>query len=381
MWPDVNVTFVVLALLAGACAKDPEDLPVDITPVGPPLNGLHVVGNQIQTAAGAQVALHGINRSGTEYKCIQSGGIFDGPYDASSIQAMASWRINAVRVPLNEGCWLGINGAPLDPSDYKAAIQKFVSLLEAYHIVPILDLHWAAPGTVKPDREQPLPNIDHSPTFWADVATTFAGDDGPVFELYNEPFPAGNRDNDTAWQCWRDGCTANTVVPAGGTSIAYQSAGMQMLVDAVRGAGSPNLLLLGGIQYSNVLSQWQAYAPTDPMNNLVAAWHIYNFNPCAAETCWDDVPATLAMTYPIIVTEFGENDCSNTFVEPLMSWLDTHVSGYLSWSWNAYGPCQPAVMNRGGQPWSLVTNYSSGAPNGGYAQAVHDHIIQVARTP
>src|SRR6185369_7674268 len=50
---------------------------------GPPLTGLHVLGNQIQNDAGQVVRLHGVNRSGTEYRCVAATGpsIFDGPSD------------------------------------------------------------------------------------------------------------------------------------------------------------------------------------------------------------------------------------------------------------------------------------------------------------
>src|SRR5437764_962495 len=76
------------------------------------ISGLHVVGNQIRNGAGQPVRLLGVNRSGTEYACIQGWGIFDGPSDAASLQPIVAWRANAVRVPLNEDCWLAINGVP-----------------------------------------------------------------------------------------------------------------------------------------------------------------------------------------------------------------------------------------------------------------------------
>src|SRR5438309_325049 len=74
------------------------------------ITGLHVVGGAIQNDSGQTITLHGVNRAGTEYMCVQSGNIFDGPSDAASIQAIAAWHTNVVRVPLNEDCWLGING-------------------------------------------------------------------------------------------------------------------------------------------------------------------------------------------------------------------------------------------------------------------------------
>ena len=71
---------------------------------------LHVSGNRLLDARGHVVHLHGVNRSGTEYACIQGWGIFDGPSDSASVAAIASWHANIVRVPVNEDCWLGING-------------------------------------------------------------------------------------------------------------------------------------------------------------------------------------------------------------------------------------------------------------------------------
>src|SRR5262249_40527025 len=104
-----------------ACAIDPpETPPVTVidptpggagTPVGPVLNGLHVVGNHIENADGATVLLRGVNRLGTEYQCVHNVGLFDGPSTQASVAAIASWKgVNAVRVPLNEACWLAING-------------------------------------------------------------------------------------------------------------------------------------------------------------------------------------------------------------------------------------------------------------------------------
>src|SRR5690349_11477424 len=63
---------------------------------------LHVVGNQLVDANDKLVRLLGVNRSGTEYACAQGWGLFDGPSDLASVQAIAAWRANAVRVPLNE---------------------------------------------------------------------------------------------------------------------------------------------------------------------------------------------------------------------------------------------------------------------------------------
>src|ERR1035438_5409201 len=66
---------------------------------------LHVSGNHLVDASGKTVVLHGVNRSGGEFACVQNTGIWNGPMDQASIDAMKTWGVNIVRVPLNEACW------------------------------------------------------------------------------------------------------------------------------------------------------------------------------------------------------------------------------------------------------------------------------------
>jgi hypothetical protein len=364
---------------------------VEVVPVGPPMTGLRVVGNRVQNADGLDVVLHGVNRSGTEYMCIQSRGVFDGPSDLASVAAIATWKVNAVRVPLNESCWLGINGAPaaLAGDNYKQAIAGYVKKLHQFNIVPILELHWVGPGSSPADRQQPMPDADHTPAFWRDVAETFKGDDGVILELYNEPFPANNQDSDAAWQCWRDGCECSQSVPQGEERTTYDAVGMQALVDEVRETGARNVLLLGGIQWSNTLTQWLDYMPIDPLENLGAAWHVYANNPCVTASCWDNAPAAIADEVPLVATELGERYCDSSFIAGdekagsigLMNWLDAHQSGYLAWTWDAYDECVPASLPgepyAQGQPFSLIADYE-GTPNGEYGKAYHDHLADLA---
>jgi hypothetical protein len=366
-------------MVALGCA-DYNTPAVPVVPVGPPMKGLHAVGNHLENAAGETVVLRGVNRSGSEYMCVSGGGVFDGAWGLTAINAIAAWKANAVRIPLNEACWLG--SAPGD-NQYKQAIVLFVQLLEQYHIVPILDLHWVGPGAAPADGLQPMPDADHAVDFWTDVAARFADDDGVVFELFNEPFPDSNRDSDAAWQCWSDGCQVTQWAgrtQRQRTSMTYQAVGMKALVAAIRPIAPRQLILLGGVQYSNSLSQWMAHAPDD--SNIAAAWHVYNFNGCRTATCWDNAPAAVAAVRPIVATEIGQDDCGGAFISPLMQWLDDRGMGYLAWSWNSASSCIPAAPMVSGRPWPLVVDYSSGIPTGGYAQTFHDHLAGVvASTP
>lgn len=379
----------VATLFGAGCGGDPNansmmvvspyPTPAKVGPAAAYPMGLHVAGNQIVDGGGNVIVLHGANRSGTEYMCVHSGGnIFDGPNDEASVAAIASWHFNAVRVPLNESCWLAINGAPPDSSGavYTAAIGAYVTLLHKYGLIPILELHWVGPGTDLAVRQQPMPDADHAIDFWTSVAGAFAADSGVIFELYNEPFPDGNKDTVAGWSCWRDGCTANESVGTNGTPATYQAVGMQALVTAIRtNTSATNVIVLGGLEYSNALTQWLAYAPVDPAGNLGAAWHIYSNNACKSDTCWDMAPEAVAAAYPVVATEIGESDCGGTFITQVMTWLDSQNIGYLAWSWNAFGACVPATMSSGGNPWSLTSNYSTGVPNSDYANTFYQHIV------
>src|SRR4029077_18027869 len=171
-----RVALFVAAVAWLGCAQDPDynaqrpgTAPTpDPGPKDWP-HGLHVVGNHIEDAAGGTIVLRGVNRSGTEFKCVQSADIFDGPWSESSVAAFKNWpHVNTVRVPLNESCWLGINGAREDISGafYKNAIYNYVQYLHKYDLIPILELHGVGPGTQLANRQQPMLDADHAPAFW-----------------------------------------------------------------------------------------------------------------------------------------------------------------------------------------------------------------------
>ena len=302
------------------------------TPAPGALSPLHVQGNKLVNASGQTVVLHGVNHSGTEYACVQGWGMGDGPtYDQSVVTAIKSWRTNAVRVPLNEDCWLAINGVPAAYSGatYQQFIKNWVTLLNNNGIYAILELKWTAPGGTPATGQVPMPDIDHSPTFWSQVANAYKGNNAVIFELFNEPFPDNQQNSTAAWTCWRDGGTCS--------GVSFQAAGMQSLVNAVRGTGATNVLALGGVSYANALYQWLAYKPNDPLNNMAAVWHVYNFNVCSTVSCYNANAGPVLAQVPVIVTETGADTCDATWWNTYLSWLDTSGVSYLAWVWNTWG--------------------------------------------
>jgi endoglucanase len=376
--PDARIgTAVPDAVTAGA--PDAAAGAAADAPTGPGPTGLQVekgtggAAGHLTDAAGQHIALHGANRAGSEYACLY-GGFFDGPSDQASITAMKAWHINAVRVPMNEDCWLGINGVPADfgGAKYQAAIRAYVSLLEASGMIVILDLHWAAPGTSKANGQLGMADADHAPTFWSQVAAAYAGDSSRViFDLFNEPFI-------TDWDCWLEGGACAT--DYGGTT--YTAAGMASLLKAVRATGAKNVVILGGLAYSSDFSGWLERVnkiptlapPLDGLTteNVAASWHTYSdqsvqtlcptqYNGYSTDLhCTSGavtaanygIPDVLAAGFPVIIGEIGIGAYADAiapytvgqanelaaWLESTLSWVDDQGQGYLGWDWNTEAP-------------------------------------------
>lgn len=310
------------------------------------VSGPHLVDN------GRTVRLLGVNRSGTEYMCIGGfGDVFDGPSDQRSVTAMRTWRINAVRVPLNESCWLGVGRLSKWAPAYRRAIVRYVRLLRRNRLYVILEDHVSAPGRRVARDLLPLPAAEHAPAFWRSVGGTFRRTSGVLFDLYNEPHAV-------SWSCWLRGCRiprrawprSNTTYPA------YRAAGMRELLAAVRSAGARQPVLLGGVAFAKNLSGWLRFAPRDPARQLVASLHTYGpvGAPIAAVclTACREVVARIARRYPVVAGEIGEYDCAHGYIDDFMSWADAHGVSYLGWTWNAVSPggwqCDtgPALIER-----------------------------------
>lgn len=336
-----------------------------------PATGVRVDGNRIVDSSGKPVRLLGFNHSGAEYACIQGAGVFDTPDGAapadSVVQAMRGWRgATAVRVPLNEQCWLGLAAAPprYAGETYRSAVRTFVATLNRHGLVAILDLHRSAPGDAVPRRQEQLPNRDHSVDFWTSVGSTFAGHGGVVFDLFNEPFPFAENDTTRAWACWRDGgCTLTSA----NSGRPYVAAGANELIAAVRATGARNVVLVAGIHWGEAMTRWLAYRPTDPLGQIGASFHAYPFNRyCPDRSCYDRDLAPIVARVPLVAGEVGpslalgadgiDRGCPRSavrqggFARSVFDWLDAHGAGYISWSWNPWPDCWALVQGWNGVP-------------------------------
>jgi hypothetical protein len=328
---------------------------------------ISVSGNHFVDSNGTVLQLRGVNRSGAEYACVEGWGIWDGPTDDdTSVAALLTWKINTVRIPLNEDCWLGINGvnAQYSGANYINAVVDYVNRLNAHGIIAMPNLHFSAPGTTLPDGQSPMADRDHSNAFWTSVANTFKNNHSVLFDLFNEPYPDSNQDTTAAWTCNLNGGSC--------AGVSFTAAGMQEMVNAVRATGATQPLLIGGPQYAGMVDHWTQYKPNDPLNQLVASIHIYGLpldSPCRLQSCWDATMAPLAQTTPILIGEFGDTDCTSNFSPPLMTWADSHGISYTAWAWN--------TANCAADP-ALITSYA-GTPTA-YGAGVQTHYLAVAAT-
>ncbi len=374
---------VALAPLPQAAATPPTPAPT-----------VQVAGNRFVDENGATLVLRGVNLPGSEYACsgsydpgppskINPGfGLTHTPITQAHIDAMKTWNINAVRVPLNDACWNGKSYIPAAyrGAPYREAIEDTVDLLTTNGLVTVLDLHWSDGAypvetkcpVVEALCQKPMPGLDAIP-FWQSVAQTFKTNRSVIFDLFGEPFPEITSDwvsTNADWNCLLTGDACQGL----GSSVA----GMQDLVDAVRSTGAQNVVTVPGLNFSTNLSKWLDYKPSDPTGNLAASPHLYNDIHCADEACWQRELAPVIAAVPTLFGEFGQRDlsdpyvCAHDFTDRLMPWMDAQGASYFAYGWavwdNLPDPCALGP--------TLITDFD-GTPTA-YGQGVRDHLAALA---
>jgi len=306
--------------------------------------GLHVSGNKLENKDGQVLFLHGVNRSGQEADCVAANNSTMLITDQNFVNVVKSWNVNVVRLPLNEDCWLGINetpsNAPYMGAAYREQFTSVVNLLTSNNLAVIIDLHWTAPGTTVATGQQPMPDADHASAFWSSVASTFASNSSVIFDLFNEPYPNfswGVQSPAATWLCWLNGGSS-----CASSNMGFTAVGMQSLLNTVRSAGAPNVVMVGGLQYANEMGQWLTYKPTDPANNLAASWHMYGTSDyCSTESCWTANVAPLMAQVPVITGESGfqpsNGICDIAAMNSFWSFEEANQQGYLAWVFRAWG--------------------------------------------
>ena len=241
---------------------------------------------------------------------------------------MAAWHVNIVRIPLNEDCWLGINGVKRAYSGavYRHAIVAYVHLLRRYGIYAELSLMWAAPGRYPATYQSGGPDERHSPAMWKSMAATFKNDRNVILAPWGETVVDAD--------CFLHGGVCEATF--GPKNVPYRVAGMQQAVSVMRRAGYRGVISIPGVDYANNLSQWLSHEPKDPLHQLIAEAHVYGGNTCSDVSCFEATFAPVARRVPLILGEVGENyqgsDCGSASISAIMRWADAHDVGYEAWT-------------------------------------------------
>jgi endoglucanase len=310
---------------------------------------VRVSGDHLVNGSGTVVRLIGVDEAGAESACVagEGFGIPTHPDEAQvAIARMKNWKINSVRLPLNEDCWLGINlpqpqfgGAP-----YRSAVVNYVEDLNDAGLAVILDLHWGAPGHQLATGGEVMADEDHSPSFWSSVATTFKSHPGVLFDLFNEP-------RYLPFSC---------LVHGGCVEDGMQVAGYDQLISDVRDAGATNVIMVAGTGYAADPTGFAKAMPHDPRGQLAISVHVYNFNAAQGPGAWARwVQLGLVSQVPFVTGELGEKDCTAKFIDTYMSWADSHGVSYLAWTFNP-GACNgPSLINSRDNPTAYGAGYKA----------------------
>jgi endoglucanase len=342
--------------------------------------GIQVQGNLIVTtsagtlgvqsvSSGQAIVTRGVNFSGAEYACL-TGNFWDVPAgDQTTIDHMRlDWHANVIRLPLNEGCWLGVDGRNgYKGQDYINAMSAFVTQATSSGMLVEVNMHFRAG---KKNDDDPALDAQYAPSFWQSVANTFKNNHSVMFNLLNEP-------HGISWGCLRDGGSARQCKTSG-DGPNYQVVGTQSILNTIRATGATNPIIVPGLDWSDDLRQWIQYRPVDTLNppQVIASFHPYfgYGNRCEVNppSCWNaEIAPIQTAGYPVIATEMGDvtNGCIGSNMATFMNWADgqTPQIGYWAWAFT--------VASCSNGP-SLISD-ANGTPTQVYGQTFHDHLISV----
>ena len=145
---------------------------------------------------------------------------------------------------------------PAMKKQYLADVQEAVSLAKANGMVVILTLTDGEPTGFSGSESTPGREAARA---WTALAAMVANGPAVILGAFNEPGFGGEAridEDPSPWQAWRTG--------------------YQMVVDAIRGAGAKNVIMLNGISTSRVWRRnTDANVPRDPLGKL--AYDIHPF--------------------------------------------------------------------------------------------------------
>jgi hypothetical protein len=186
------------------------------------------------------------------------------------------------------------------------------------------------------------------------------------------------------WACWLNGGASCKIVNQSNVVLSTGNvAGMSTLLQAVRGTGAQNVVMMGGLAYSSLFQSWVSSVTSITAvstANVAASWHIYDFNNTGCPSqynnntsvndCYSttqltsssvtDISSVLAAGFPVVAGETGAAESVNyPWWTNMFSYFTSQNIGFLGWAWTTDS----------GE--DLITNYSTGtaSPEGAILQS------------
>lgn len=299
------------------------------------IDDVRVDGRTLVDGTGEPVRLQGVTQAGAQYACAQGWGIFDGAADQAAAVAMAEWGINAVRLPLNEHCWLGTQGfaAEFSGQNYQDGILSYVDILRDQGHAVVLSLDWSGTGSDAVDGQGMLPNAENSGRFWQSVAEKVDDRPGVLFELFASP-------ETVEGACLSEGCVSEGTVYLG----------FQPLIDTVRATGSQNPIILTAPAPGIDSSMISDMSFTDPSAQLIVGFKavdgpdVGTNDACEGQRCWADSadaasPDDGEGIYPALAISFATTDCSAAAYTASLDRLESLGVSVFVPGWNTWDAC------------------------------------------
>ncbi|WP_395851705.1 glycoside hydrolase family 5 protein [Cystobacter fuscus] len=327
-WRSLCMAVLYLTFLGG-CGGMEESFPqeeseattptVEISeaPLASPVavNGkLKVVGNQIQNQNGAAVQLKGMSLFWSQW-----GGTF---YNASVVNSLTdNWKATVVRAAMG----VESGGYLTNPAAEKARVKTVVDAAIAKGIYVIIDWH----------DHNATQHTAQSKAFFTEMAQLYKNTPNVIFEIFNEP-------DGESWSEVR--------------TYAVD------IIGAIRGAGAPNLVVVGTPTWSQDVDV-AASNPITQYPNVAYSLHFYAGS--HKQNLRDKATTALNKGIALFVTEFGTCDASgngNLNLTETQLWMDFMNSRKLSWAnWSLNDKAEtasalvPGASTTGNWPASALT--------------------------
>jgi len=279
-------------------------------------------------------------------------------FGAAELEAAIADHADVVRFQVSE---FGLDPqGPLYSPSYVQEVISGVQTARSLGLAVIISLQAEAPAG-EPVR-CPLPD-GGAARAWSELAGTFAGDSGVMFELYNEPAIAPTA---TDWALWRDG--GEVMFPNGSCSAV----GMQSLVNEIRAVAPSNVIIIPGLAGEQTLSGMPPITdPADPGDPQLA-YGIHYPNLTTGVTAWERAFGRVSAHLPVILTEWDANATTNCLANApaaaqlLLDYLSTRRIGIVGFAFDLPG----TIVADWSYTPTTYTDFACGDPAGGPGQAL-----------